>query len=569
MHIARLSWSRRFFAVYAASALLMSVSAHAVVNLKNGNFYVAFDDIAVSSGSGLKLSRHYNSLTEARGWFGVGWGTEFETRLFVMPDGLVAVRENGNAHVTLYGEAQPAAVQQAVERIVQTLRQKDALKPADEGVLRQQLQDDPLLRLQWAERYQLSGTPPTVGTRLRGAEYQSAMDRFAETSDGELLAHAIVTGDRNATLLRLKQAYITAREDLCAQLLRTPTGFERGTCSNTRFGDQQSFDAQGRLTQLNVEGHSLRLGYGASRHPERILDEAGQSIELKWNERGFVSQVSGMVEGKPEIVDYSYDATGNLTVNATRNGNTYRHAYDNRHNMTAILYADETRKVLEYDHKNRVIQITQRDGTRARFGYETNTQGDTETVYSSVVGDTLRERRRISYNRKGQLLKDLNGSNFLEYEYHPTLGTVTHYRANDADCRYEYNRAGKVTREVCPEDELDSYFDYDDGGNVTKATIAVPEQLRERLGSKSYVLVMRYDTRGRLTQMNELGERWYVIKSYANDNDEQGQPQMHGFPEGDPIPRARFGNKAGLMGSVLRNIDQRTRIVSGFVMVRE
>ena len=81
----------------------LSASLFAGVNLKNGNFYISYTDIIVpGGGKNLKISRTYNSKSVAKGWFGFGWGSNFETKLWVSADGSVIVRENGSGAVTRF-----------------------------------------------------------------------------------------------------------------------------------------------------------------------------------------------------------------------------------------------------------------------------------------------------------------------------------------------------------------------------------------------------------------------------------------------------------------------------------
>lgn len=555
-------------AMLFAAGLLTATSAQGVVNLKNGNFYVAYDDLTVDEDSGLKLSRHYNARSGSRGWFGWGWGTEFETRLFVMPDGMVAVRENGNAHVTLYGKPEPEAVSKAVDRIVQSLRDKGLLKAAQEPAMRQRLLDDALWRLQWAERMNLTGVLPAVGTRMNGDEFESGMDRFAETDDGHLLLQALATGDKNFTLLNLKHAYIAARADACGQLVRTREGFERGTCSDTRFANRQSFDPQGRLTGLNIKGDWLRLAYGKGAYPERIIDEAGKAIEMKWNAQGFIAQISGVAGGKNRVTDYSYDPHGNLSKSDAHTANVYRYQYDGRHNMTAILYSDDKKKSLEYDDQDRVTHITQTDGQQAFFRYETNAQGDAGTTYLVQAGAEPREVRYLRYNTRGQLLLDRDARSTEEYEYHPTHHTIARYKDSRFDCRYDYTDLGKIRREHCPGQGVDNFLDYDAAGNVVKTTLSVPASLRDELGNRYVSLTMDYDRFGRVIRLREEGHPAQIIRIYADDNDQEGEISARiGLDE--KAAKDRFVAVNKLQGSAMRGITQRVRTNDGFVMVRE
>ncbi len=80
----------------ALVTLLLSSFANAGVNLKNGNFYISYTDIVVpGGGKKLEITRTYNSKATEIGWFGFGWGSEFETRLEVSADGSVVIHEHG------------------------------------------------------------------------------------------------------------------------------------------------------------------------------------------------------------------------------------------------------------------------------------------------------------------------------------------------------------------------------------------------------------------------------------------------------------------------------------------
>lgn len=83
--------------------LITSISVNAAVNPKNGNFYIAYADIIVSErGHNLEITRTYNSQSKHNGWFGYGWGSEFETFLTVSADGSIVIHENGAGSQTRY-----------------------------------------------------------------------------------------------------------------------------------------------------------------------------------------------------------------------------------------------------------------------------------------------------------------------------------------------------------------------------------------------------------------------------------------------------------------------------------
>ena len=84
------------------SALLMTLASERVdagVNLKNGNYYITYTDIILTGRHDLEIERTYNSRSGSAGLFGLGWGSDYETRLDVQGDGTVVVQENGSGGI--------------------------------------------------------------------------------------------------------------------------------------------------------------------------------------------------------------------------------------------------------------------------------------------------------------------------------------------------------------------------------------------------------------------------------------------------------------------------------------
>lgn len=72
-----MSFKKGFVLAWAALAPLM---LSAGVNVNNGNFYIAYTDyLQESSGLAIEITRTYNSRSSyAKGFFGVGWSSEYE-----------------------------------------------------------------------------------------------------------------------------------------------------------------------------------------------------------------------------------------------------------------------------------------------------------------------------------------------------------------------------------------------------------------------------------------------------------------------------------------------------------
>ena len=84
-------------------SLLMSQFAFGGVNLKNGNWHISYSDILVpGAGEDLEIIRNYNSKAIDVGWFGLGWGSTYETYLVPSADGSVIIQENGVGALTRF-----------------------------------------------------------------------------------------------------------------------------------------------------------------------------------------------------------------------------------------------------------------------------------------------------------------------------------------------------------------------------------------------------------------------------------------------------------------------------------
>lgn len=113
---------------FALIAILMVSFAHAGVNLKNGNFYISYTDIVVpGGGKKLEITRTYNSKSTEVGWFGFGWGSEFETRLELSADGSVIIHEHGSGAKTRFTPKTPVDAVAASTKIVNEMKKKTAL----------------------------------------------------------------------------------------------------------------------------------------------------------------------------------------------------------------------------------------------------------------------------------------------------------------------------------------------------------------------------------------------------------------------------------------------------------
>ena len=136
------------------------------VNLKNGNFYISYSDIKVPGGGhDLEVLRTYNSKSAHKGWFGFGWGSDFETYLVVSADGSVVIHENGAGAQTRFIRKGSVDAKAAAKKIVSAMRKRTKIGDKVVNDLVDKLSKDAELRRAYSKKFNVKSTIPK-GTKL-------------------------------------------------------------------------------------------------------------------------------------------------------------------------------------------------------------------------------------------------------------------------------------------------------------------------------------------------------------------------------------------------------------------
>jgi hypothetical protein len=138
--------------------ILFPLSVFAGVNLKNGNFYISYTDIVVPGGGDrLEVTRTYNSKSIKKGWFGYGWGSDYETFLVVAADGSVIVHENGTGAETRFVPKTAVNAEAAAAKIVEAMAKKTGLAGDQAEKLKEKLKNDAELRQSYGMKFGVEG----------------------------------------------------------------------------------------------------------------------------------------------------------------------------------------------------------------------------------------------------------------------------------------------------------------------------------------------------------------------------------------------------------------------------
>ncbi len=452
-------------------ALLATSLAHAGVNLKNGNFYISYTDIVVpGGGKKLEITRTYNSKSTDVGWFGFGWGSEFETKLEISADGSIIVHEHGSGAKTRFTPKTPVDAVAAATKIVTEMKKKTALSDKSSSDLIQKLANNAELRHTYSVNF---GVQATVAT-----------------------GSVLYSNDRGPQ-----------------ELFVTKDGYRRVHTD----GRADFFNPTGQLTKItDKSGYFVGFNYKEGKL-ESIKDSQAKQIFFSWYPGGLVKEIWSSGDKK---ASYKYDES-NLSYSNDIGDNAYEYGYDKSHNLSQIRYGDKTSLKISYDHNTFfVTEVVDRNGEQTkyqygadpknaenhywttvtkpgfdgkpvanRYEYETKTTADGARYTYRILTDINSIKTDTIFGENSLPLKIARGNHVTNFEYNSD-GLLTKKSSTKGDfVNIEYDAAIKKIKKVVNNEGTTS-FEYDAKGNLVKAM--------NNLGKTVFLI---YDTKGKISKM--------------------------------------------------------------------
>jgi len=414
-------------------ALAASPGASANVALRNGNFFVGYMDIIYSGGFEPKIERVYNAKSTYRGIFGWNWGNEYEVFLTVGPDGSVVVNEYGggaeNRFVPVGAKAQDVA--NAVDLISKAAQETRFIQPGSMPEYRKRLAAEAAFRNQEWERFRIAGK---VQPRKLADGTQLISNRFS-------------------------YQYIT----------KVAGGYLRSFDT----GRVDKFDESGHLVKTSDKnGNSIELAYGKDGRLQKIQDNFNRKMFFTFDTRGRVEKISGET-GKEAT--YKYNAGDELVWSRDVDGNTYsfRYSGDGKHNLVEIGYSDKTTMQIAYYGPERlysVKSVKERDGSLAEYDYEIDAKnrgrvavGVTNKTRDGKLVSTAKYEYLMKYRADGEewtykMVSVLDGER-TETTYNECCGLPLIIKRSGEETSFEYDRKGRVTKKVTPNEITELAYD--------------------------------------------------------------------------------------------------------------
>lgn len=440
---------------------LMASLAQAGVNLKNGNFYISYTDIVVpGGGKKLEITRTYNSKSTEVGWFGFGWGSEFETKLEQSADGSVIIHEHGSGAKTRFTPKTAIDGLAASTKIVNEMKKKTALSDKAASELIAKLAANAELRHTYAMNFGVQ----------------------ASVAPGSVL----YSNDRGPQEL-------TVNKD----------GFRRKHSD----GREDFFNNEGQLVKISDKsGYFVGFTYKEG-HLDSIKDSQAKQIFFSWYPDGLVKEIWSAGDKKTL---YKYQEN-DLVYTKDVGDNVYEFGYDKSHNLNQIAYADKTKLKVSYDPKTFfVTEVTERNGETTKYQYGSNPSKPDDhywTVVTKPGFDGKPVANRYEYEIKAKpdgsrytyrILTEINGIK-TETIYGDNSLPIKIARGNHVT-NFEYNAQGLLTKKSSTKGDFVN-IEYDD--KINKISKVVNNE-----GTTSF----EYDAKGNLVKAaNNLGKTVFLI----------------------------------------------------------
>lgn len=448
-----------------AAVMFTSSPGFATVDMKNANYTESWIDIQVAgSGYSLKVQRTYNSRSVFNGMFGFGWCSDFETNIEKTPEGTLKLQECGAGQEITY-RAQSAgggSVQKTIEQII-AFYKKTNPNSGESSIetLRDQLLNSVSLRARWAKQAGLKEPEVSKGSVFVSDNLEVEKIEF----DGNQYTRTLADGAA------------------------------------------QRFNSSGKLTAaFDKNGNFLKFAYSGDVLKEAI-DNSGKKLTFSFYPTKRVKDITGPGGVK---VEYKYNGEDLQTVKNMWK-NTYTYAYDDLHNLTKIVFPDNTYKALTYNQKNDwVTSFTDRanDGVVCKESYEYNSDkaSPKDHFWSTAVkkcGNEIKNEARFEFWLKTRadgrkvLARVLNRSmtETLDVSYHPEFGRPTSIKKNSLTTSYDYFPNGLVKEKTTATTRM--VFEYKNAFNKVSKVNTEYFDLKGKVAKKRET-TFGYDNRGNL-----------------------------------------------------------------------
>jgi YD repeat-containing protein len=483
--------------IIALLTLSLTISSFAGVNLKNGNFYISYTDMVVpGGGKKLEITRTYNSKATDIGWFGFGWGSDYETKLELSADGSVVIHENGAGGKTRFTPKTAIDAEAASKKIVEAMKKRANLSEQAASQLVEKLKNNAELRHTYALNFKVQ-TQIAAGTVLYSSER------------GTQEVHVVKDG--------FKRVYSDGKEEI--------------------------FNNEGKLVKIqDKSGYSVGFIY-KNNALDSIRDSQAKQIFFSWYSDGRVKEIWSAGDKKAE---YKYQ-NNDLISSKDVGGNKYEFVYDKSHNLNEIKYLDSTKSkmVIKYEPKTLFVsEIIDRNGESTGYEYGSDPKRPDDHYWTTVTkkgfeGNPVKNKYEYEIKVKPdgtrytyRIVTEINNIK-TETIYSECCSLPLKIARGNQITNFEYNDKGLLTKKTSTKGEFVN-IEYDNSINkIKKVTnndgwteFAYDKQgnLIKALNNAGKAVLLVYDSKGKITKMVDNDQKTNERRVLAFKYNAMGKP---------------------------------------------
>ena len=482
---------------------ILPLGSLAIVDTRSAGYSKTFVDFKTDDlNYPLEIKRTYNSRSLYNGLFGFGWCSNLETRLTVLPDGMIKIVECGGGMEIFY---QPKGKTPNVNSYVNIILKKLKEKKVKMSVKATKKLKSDLLKSQ----------------NLR-ANFLSALD---------------IKGQAEKGLKYYAQGRVKE------YIVLTSQGYRRYLPN----GLKENFNKEGRLIQSSNKNGKIEISWSPKQ--VQIMNDRGQRLTLSLNSK--TGKIKQAIYNRKTVASYSH--RGQDLVKATNSEGMFLHKYDSLHNLIQNTYPDKTTEKLTYNlKKDWVVGFKDRRNCNEKYDYGVN-QKNPDHYFSTVekiCGRKIVNKSKYEFwhkNNKGggkylyRARARINGRIKTDVTYHPVFGTPVSFFKNgmrttrtyyangflkEKDNSYQNVKYSKYNQK-CRKPELVTVA-YKNPNPNSKKTITRKESTVFQFDNKCQLFMAKksedewikigHDSKGRMISMEDQSRKKIRLKWHPTHN---------------------------------------------------
>ena len=482
---------------------VLPLSSLAVVDTRSAGYSKTFTDFKTSdSAYPLEIKRTYNSRSLYNGLFGFGWCSNLETRLTVLPDGMIKVVECGGGMEVLYQpKGKTPDVNSYVNIILKKLKAKKVkMSEKSFNKLKRDLLKSQNLRANFLSALDIKGQAE------KGLKYYA---------QGRVKEYVVFTS--------------------------------RGYTRYLPNGLKENFNKEGRLIQSSNRNGKVEISWDSKQ--VQVMNDRGQRLILFLNSK--TGKAEKAVYKKKTVAKYTHK--GQDLVKAVNSEGAFLHSYDSLHNLRKNTYPDKTTELLTYNlKKDWVIGFKDRRNCNETYTYEVNRKNPDHyfSTVQKICGRKIVNKSKYEFWHKtnkggGKYLHRararINGRIKTDVTYHPVFGTPVSLFKNGVRTRRRYYGNGFLKEKdnsyqnvkysqyntKCRKPELVTVA-YKNPDPRSKKKIVRRESINFQFDQKCQLFLAKksedewirigHDSKGRMNSMEDQSRKKIRLKWHASFN---------------------------------------------------